>query len=1045
MTAADFEQAVAAYLQQVRRVRAEPDLLAEPSLYAALGELLTAGLQSFGRERAAVMAQARTEYGVPDFIISQGGIPVGYTEAKRPGLDLGRLRGHDKMQFEQFLNLDNVLYTNYSAFRLYQDEELVAAADLGGLETLEKHGPLPSRHRVAELSDLLERFLSRSPAVPTNADELARMLARATRVLRNATEGLLAMEPRGHLARQKNRWQDVLFDEVTDREFADAYAQTVVYGLLTARLDQPEEPLTVDSAGEILRHHHAFLSAAFRTLTYPEIRDPMDWAVDVILTVLDPVSLETFRRSRHADDPLLYFYEEFLAAYDERLRKQRGVYYTPPSVVDFQVGAVADLVERLGQPQLLADEVVALDPAAGTGTYLLGLLDETLRRVKLHRGGGAEQAAMAQAARRCIGFEILVGPYTVAHQRVSARLRDIGSTDAPVRVYLADTLAEPHDVPTGQLSLLEEQLAEERAEVDQVKVRQPVMVVLGNPPYERARGRSSEDWLQQLMRTFTDPVRPEARVNLKNLADPYVHFFRWALWKLFESASPSGSRILSFISNRTYLLDYAFEGVRQTLRQRFDDIWIIDLEGESRGAVATENVFDIRVGVCIIVAVRRQVSAAKTEEATVRYTRFRGTREDKERQLKQELRDLDWSVVARAGGEPFVPEPTGAWRRWTPLDVLMPFRQSGVQTKRDALVVAPTKAVLEERLRAFLGPSVPWEERRRLFHETDARTTPPGVAYRAEKVRRYGYRPFSRCWLYDDPAFIDRPRPRLHQIWFPGQRALVTRGKGHGEGPAVVLHGELPDLSSFQGSHSGHVFPLWLDADRSLANLASGVPDALADLYGQPVTADDVIGHVLAVLSAPSYTRLFREGLSQGFPRVPFPLEVESFSASVGLGSGLMPILAMEPGTGASVRLHGRPGPLHSGRHVEDRLYVSEAAWVAPVSPAAWAYQVSGYRVLPRWLEYRRDLDLATDLELVDEVLATVGAVQRVVDMTSDLEANLRAILGGETVGGATVVPLHLADVARQLANEANEQVAAEAHLWDELSDEALLRGDRSG
>lgn len=896
-------------------MRSQSAVLPEASLYAPLGEFLRACLGMFGRDTATVAAQARTTFGVPDFVVAEHNMPIGFVEAKRPGVDLARLRGHDKQQLEQFRNLENVLYTDYSAFRLYEHGELVASADLGGTEVLDTAGPSPTAARETELRDLLERFLSHSPTVPANASDLARLLARATRVLRDATAQLMSSDTKGQLSRERDRWRDLLFEDVNDHEFADAYAQTVVYGLLTTRLDQPEGVLTLDGAGEALREHHAFLSAAFRTLTMAEIRQPLDWAVRVVLTVLQPVGLETFRRTRYADDPLLYFYEEFLGAYDKDLQQSRGVYYTPPSVVDFR----------------------------------------------------------------------------------SVRW--------------------------------------------QVKTREPVMIVVGNPPYERARGRPASDWLQQLMPTFTDPVRPEARVNLKNLADPYVHFFRWSLWKLFEAAPADGTRVLSFISNRSYLLDYAFEGVRKVLRERFDELWIVDLEGESRGAVATENVFDIRVGVCIIVAVRND-AAPKSGDATVRYTCFRGTRDDKERQLKQDLLGLTWTTLTRGAGEPFLPEPTGAWRRWTPLDVLMPVRQSGVQTKRDKLVVAPTTEVLERQLRAFSDPSVSHEERVKRFHETRDRSTPMAPAFRPDRVRRYGYRPFSRTWLYDERALVDFPRPRLHALWFAGQRGLMTLPKGHGPGPAAVLHTDLPDLHGFRGSYGGHVFPFWLDPDRTAPNLAPGALAALGELYGAYVSADDVFGHVVSVLNAPSYTLLFRDGLAQGFPRLPFPVSAESFAASSGLGRRLLPVLAMETGSGAPVRLHGRPSPIRPGRFTGDRLYVSEAAWVAPVTESAWAYQVSGYRVLPRWLEYRKDLDLSRDLELVDELLATVGAIQRVVEMAPDLESNLEHLLAGDTVGRASVVPFDLATAARQLAAQANDEVAAEARLWDELSDEALRRSE---
>lgn len=493
---------------------------------------------------------------------------------------MASLTGRDRQQLEAFLNLDNLLYTDYIDWRLYQEGELVGSASLGDISLLTREGGAPSASRTMEVLELLERFLSRAPTSPRNAADLARSLARASRVLRDATARTLERDPTGPAARLRTLWANLLFDETTGADFADVYAQTISYGLLTARLESAGE-LTVHRAADVLRSHHPFLSSAFRMLTEFEVLDVLGWAVDVVLVTVRDVGTDTFRRTRHPEDPLLYFYEDFLAEYDERLRKQRGVYYTPPAVVDFQVGALADLLTELDRPRLLAEDVTALDPACGTGTYALGLLDETVRRVKERDGEGVLQAAMTRAAQHIVGFELLVGPYTVAHQRVGARLQDLGVADRSVRVFLVDTLAEAHEPQLGQLSLLDAQLVEERAAADAVKTSEPVMVVVGNPPYQRGRGRAATDWLQSsLMPRFSEPVRPSARVNPKNLADPYVQFYRWSLWQLFESVPAGGPRLLSLITNRSYLLDYAFEGLRRALREDFDEIWIVDLEGE---------------------------------------------------------------------------------------------------------------------------------------------------------------------------------------------------------------------------------------------------------------------------------------------------------------------------------------------------------------------------------------------------------------------------------------------------------------------------------
>lgn len=1030
------------YVDSLRRLRAVHDVLAEASLYPALDALLNE-LLAERDERARAAQQARTEYGVPDFVIDRAGLPIGYVEAKRPGARVDAPTGRDRVQLEAFLNLDNLLYTNYLDWRLYQDGRLVGVASLGDRAVLDDGAPPPSTVRQQEVVQLLDRFLSRQTPTPRSAGALARSLARSTRVLRDATRLTLEQEPSGPVARVRSLWSTLLFDETTGADFGDVYAQTVSYGLLTARLES-QGPLSVHGAAEVLRGHHAFLSSAFRLLTELEVLDVLGWAVDVVVQTVQGVGADTFRRSRHPEDPLLYFYEDFLAAYDESLRKRRGVYYTPPAVVDFQVGALADLLQDLGRPRLLADEVTALDPACGTGTYPLGLIDETVRRVKERDGEAAVPAALRAAARRVIGFELLVGPYTVAHQRVGARLQGLGVDADEVGIFLVDTLAEPHEPRSGQLSFLDEQLAEERAAADEIKTSEPVMLVVGNPPYQRGRGRTATDWLQsQLMPRFTTPVRQSARVNLKNLADPYVQFYRWALWKLFESVPAGGPRLLSFITNRSYLHDYAFEGVRRALREEFDAIWVVDLEGESKGPLKTENVFDIQVGVAILVAVRRESAVASPGEAVVHYTRITGTRAEKEAVLRTPLRHLPWSRAAAGPGEPFLPLTDRTWRRWIALDELLPARQSGVETKRDRLVVAPSRARLEEQLRRYAS-APDQDERRRLFHETRDRAA-PSPDWDPALVRRYGYRPLSRHWLYDDPRFVDFQRPRLHRLWHGGQRALVTLPKGHGPGPAVVQHTELPDRHAFRGSMGGHIFPLWLDDAHSEPNLAQGLLSRLRQQLGDDVRADDVFDYVLGLLSAPSYTTLFREGLEQGFPRVPFPLARALFDEVVRLGGQLRVAHDLDAPR-ALPRLEGSAGPVTEGRWEQGRLYVGDAAYVPHVPERAWAFEVSGYRVLARWLRERVGLDLRTDAELVTEVRTVVAAVVETVELEPLLDEAASAVITGDTLGRATLLPLDPARMAVERAGLADEEAAyrSELLLWDELSDEALQLGEQT-
>ena len=1031
-----FRRLVHDYLTAARSNLVVPNVLPEPALYGPFEELVNAFLKEEGPRNARLVAQRRTEYGIPDFVLDAGAV-LGYVEAKRPGTNLSALRGRDRLQKQSLLNLPTLLYTNFHKFQLFEDGEGVETVSLGDADVFDPTSAVePSDRQLEGLQQLLVRFCSRAVETPRSADELAIALARVTRVLRDAASATLQADPRSALAALHREWQQLLFEDTSDEEFADAYAQTVAYGLLTARLATSGR-LSVESALEHLHHRHEFLAAALRYFTDPQALDEIGWAIRVLVQVLDGVSLETFRRSRHPDDPLLYFYEDFLGEYDPDLRNRRGVYYTPASVVDFQVRAVAEVLQGLGRPRLLADDVVALDPAAGTGTYLLALLDETADRVQRTRGDAAVAAAAQKAARQLHGFELLVGPYTVSHQRLAARLDRLGAGGEPVRVYLIDTLRQPHAVLLGQLPLFQRQLGEERSRADAVKRETSVMVVLGNPPYDRAKGRDRTDWLQDMMSLFTEPVRGAARRNLKNLADEYVRFFRWGLWKLFESTPPSGPRVLSFVSNRSYLLGDAFEGLRLALRQRFDELWIVDLEGESRGAMPSENVFDIRVGVAVIVALRRDASHPSAVPANVRYVRATGSRADKEELLKTLTIDsAAWQVVSGTAGDPLLPAASPEWMRWPALDELMPRRHSGVETKRDALVVGVTREETSRSLRRIQDDRLPLPERQLLFHETPSRALPSVIGIDARRIRRYGYRPFDIRWLYDDVAFIDRPRPKLRRDWHEGQRALVTLPKGHGPGPVVVVQPELPDRHAFRGNYGGHVFPLWLDTEHLEPNLVTGCARGLRAHLHPDVSGNDILGYLLALLSAPVYQQQFHAELALGFPRVPFTTDVSLFHDAANAGREVLAVYDLPAARG--IRLDGRSGPITSARWEQRRLHVTDGAWVSPVSRRAWEYSVSGYRVIDRWIAARVGVDLAADWEVVDQLLRVVFAVEQMVTLSDRLDGLLMRVLEGTTFGRQTLLGVDLRVAPLQQADSAPDVGAAMADEWAGLSDEAL-------
>ena len=543
-------------------------------------------------------------------------------------------------------------------------------------------------------------------------------------------------DPQSQLVSLQRDWRQLLFPDATDQQFADAYAQTVTFALLLGR-SEGAEPLTLLTAQGQLAARHNLLSRALQVLTdvLTERRASaaLTASLDLLLRVIGVVPTKVMSA---AEDPWLYFYEDFLAAYNPALRKSAGVYYTPVEVVRAQVRLVDDLLtQRLGKPLGFAEpDVVTLDPAAGTGTYLLGVISQALGRVAAEQGGGSVAAYAASLAANLYGFEFMTGPYAVAELRVSRALDDRGAAvpaDGGPHIYLTDALESPHATP-AQLPLFLRPISDQRTRALDVKSRTRVLVCLGNPPYDRHQAGSHESasvaggWVRwgdagasesPLLADFIDPAKAGGHgIHLKNLYNLYVYFWRWALWKVFEHKSAGGPGVVSFISAASYIDGVAFSGMREHMRRVCDEIWILDLGGEGHAPPHDENVFAIRTPVAIAVAVRARKGGGK-RPATVWYGRIGGTRAEKLQELENvtDFASVKWQPCPSGWQDAFRPSAartaivearTGlsgpeCYALWPCLTDLMPWQHSGTQAKR-TWPIAPDTDTLERRWSALL-------------------------------------------------------------------------------------------------------------------------------------------------------------------------------------------------------------------------------------------------------------------------------------------------------------------------------------------------------
>ena len=426
---ADFTGLVLDYADAVARnfnlpVNAQP----EDQLKTPVAELVRGAGQM-----AKLDVNWRTEVraddvdGRPDIGVTVGQLLVGHIELKRPGLGARpeRFAGANRTQWRRFQALPNLIYTDGSEWSLYRSGELAASRVRIADDISESGAAGVDVDAGRWLENMLRSFLHWEPVVPDAAQGLASFLAPLTRILRDEVEKATqrADSPLNDL---ETEWRGLMFPEGDEAQFADAYAQTLTYALLLARFEGADN-LRPASASEALQSDHALLAEALSLLEVPSVREELRMPIQLLERAIGAVDTVRLRRE---SDPWMYFYEDFLGAYDPNLRKSRGVYFTPVEVVRAQVKLAGELLRsRFDRPLAYADsDVVVLDPAVGTGTYPLAVLDHAADAIRDRLGVGAVPAKLRDLADRLLAFELLVGPYSVAHLRVSQRLRDAGVT-----------------------------------------------------------------------------------------------------------------------------------------------------------------------------------------------------------------------------------------------------------------------------------------------------------------------------------------------------------------------------------------------------------------------------------------------------------------------------------------------------------------------------------------------------------------------------------------------------------------------------------------
>ena len=954
----------------------------------------------------------RTECGAPDFLVTKGAFQVGYIEAKDVGKSLDEAEKSEQLKRYRD-SLPNLILTDYLEFRWYVDGDLrCPSARLG---TLTKDGKIKRNNAgVQAVAELLNEFLAHKAEAVGTPKELAKRMARLAHRLRDLVTS--AFQKKLNLPSLGNLYKafcDTLVPDLTAEQFADMYAQTIAYGLFAARCNSPNgTKFTRQYARDMVPKTNPLLRNIFDHIAgagLPEIIAPEVDDVAQLLAQADMASvLKDFGKRTAKEDPVVHFYETFLAEYDPKVREMRGVYYTPEPVVSYIVRSIDHLLKtRFNKLQGLADEeTLILDPAVGTATFLYLVMNEIYESMLSQKQKGMWNDYVAdKLLPRIFGFELLMAPYAVAHLKLGLLLQETGyqfKSDQRLGIYLTNTLEEA--IKHSEV-LFAQWISEEANAAAQIKKEKPIMVVLGNPPYS-GHSANKGPWARQLVEKYkTVDGKPLGEKNPKWLQDDYVKFLAFGQWRI----ELSGQGILGFITNHAYLDNPTFRGMRQSLMNSFTDIYVLNLHGNvKKKEVAPdggkdENVFDIQQGVAISLFVKE---AGKVGTGKVHYSELWGLRDGKYRSLLEtDIATTLWAKLKPSSPfYLFVPVQRNLLseyeKSWKVTDIF-PINSVGIVTARDELTIRWSKEEVEAVIHNFA--SLPPEEARDKYQlGNDVRDWKVALAQKdlkdtglkTDMIVPILYRPFDIRYTYytgHSRGFHCMPRPEVMRHMLAGKNLGLITVRQVAEGVfdhAFVSPSIVESRITLSNKGIGFLFPLYLYPAEGEMQFKEGrrpnlspefikavseklglkfIDDGKGDLE-QTFGPEDIFNYAYAVLHSPTYRSRYAEFLRIDFPRLPLTSNKPLFKKLAEKGAELVSLHLLEAPSLEQMRTQIKFDV--SGSNAVDkvtydetggRVYINKQQYFEGVAPEVWEFHIGGYQVCQKWLKDRKGRTLTYD------------------------------------------------------------------------------------
>ncbi|MDP2173526.1 MAG: type ISP restriction/modification enzyme [Candidatus Cloacimonadaceae bacterium] len=980
-----------------------------------------------------------TEAGNPDFRVWDGKNHItGYIEAKAPSVfHLDQIETSE--QLKRYLKVfPNLILTNFYEFRLYQRGLWICSAMIGRASNAIALHKTPPLEQAEQFSYLLERYFAFSLPAIDNPKSLAKELAKRTRFLRDEIIAIeLAEEERQGkkvLLGFYDSFKRLLINKLTHEQFADLYAQTLTYGIFAART-KSEGEFNRELIYKYIPNTLGVLKSIFKFISYDEPPKALEVLIDDIAEILCVTDikkiLHAYYKEGKGSDPIIHFYETFLSEYDPTLREKRGVYYTPEPVVRYIVKSIHSILKSHFQlKDGLADSAVTLlDPAAGTLTFPAEAIKLAVQEYSGKYGSGSiKQMIRNHILPHFYALELMMAPYTVGHLKISYLLDELGyqmTEDERFKLYLTNTLEK--DIPLQSELSFAQEITEECILANKVKQDEPVLVILGNPPYS-VNSENNNEWTEQLLKQDIDGATsyykvdgmPLREANPKMLQDDYVKFIRFAQWKIQKA----GKGIVGMVTNHGYIDNATFKGMRQSLLSTFDQIYVLDLHGNSTKKETApdgskdENVFDIRTGVAILLMIKDS-----SAEKRFYHGDLYGLRSDKYDCLRDNSID-SFEFTQIHPREPFylfkqLSDTNNHYLKWIKASEIFTKASSGIQTGRDNLTVHFDKQKLMNTISHFSKLDV---ETARIVYKLGADATEWKIGWaqkdlidsklNPDNIKTLLYRPFDSRYTYYTGrirGFHRRPVKDVMKHIINGSLGLILGRQGqvvgsndlwnlafissmiidynvYYRGGCVIL-----PLYQYPDSHSDDLFA----SQETQANIK---PELLAEFTKQGISAETIFYYIYGILYSNVYRERYSEYLKIDFPRIPFTKDTQLFKQMAVYGKAIADLHLMQSSE-LDTPIAKYQGNRDNDRveqvvynEAQGRIYINQNKYFEGISPEVWNYHIGGYQVLHKYLKDRKGRTMDNPIyfcRMITAISKTIEIQAQIDEIYDEVEKDL--------------------------------------------------------